>query len=204
MSMPLASPGEILAFWFGPERDGDWAATPETIRQWFVKDLDFDATIVARFGATIEAAIGGDARLASWESSAESALALIIVLDQFTRNAFRGTGRMFAGDTRALALAKRLVDAGIEKALRPIERVFVYLPFEHSESLADQERAIALFDANAAHAPAGSFAAMSVDYARKHEVIIRRFGRFPHRNALLGRETTAEESAFLETPGSSF
>ncbi len=204
MSKPLASPAEILDFWFGPGRDGAWTATPETIRQWFVKDLDFDATIVARFGATIEAAIGGDARLSSWETSSESALALILVLDQFTRNAFRGTGRMFAGDARALTLAKQLVEAGSEQSLRSIERVFVYLPFEHSESLADQERAIALFEANAVGAPAGSFAAMSVDYARKHEVIIRRFGRFPHRNALVGRESTAEESAFLETPGSSF
>ncbi|MBT9558130.1 MAG: DUF924 domain-containing protein [Myxococcales bacterium] len=204
MNTPLASPAEVLAFWFGPDRDGAWAATPETVRLWFVKDLDFDATIVTRFGTTIEAALDGDARLASWETSSEHALALVIVLDQFTRNAFRGSGRMFAGDARALALAKRLVDAGTDRALRPIERVFVYLPFEHSESIADQERAIALFEVNAAGESAGTFASMSVDYARKHEVIIRRFGRFPHRNALLGRESTTEERDFLDTPGSSF
>lgn len=204
MTAPLVNPTDVLTFWFGPERDGAWAATPETKRRWFIKDLDFDATIVDRFGATIEAAIAGDARLAQWEFTPEGALALVIVLDQFTRNAFRGTARMFAGDSTALALSKRLVDARVEQSLRPIERVFVYLPFEHSESLGDQERAIALFEAIAAGEADGTFAVMSVDYARKHEVIIRRFGRFPHRNALLGRDSTPEEVAFLATPGSSF
>lgn len=204
MSASLATPADILSFWFGPDRIGAWAATPETMRQWFVKDLDFDAAIVARFGTTIEAALDGDTRLSDWDASPDGALALLILLDQFTRNTFRGTGRMFVGDPKALALATRLVDNGVEKSLRPIERVFVYLPFEHSESLRDQERAIALFEALAAGEPDGTFATMSVDYARKHEVIIRRFGRFPHRNALLGRESTEEELAFLATPGSSF
>ncbi len=200
----LTSPADVLSFWFGQERDGAWTAAPETMRRWFMSDPAFDARIAERFGATIDAAIRGDERLASWVGTPEGALALVVVLDQFTRNTFRGTARMFAGDDRALKLAKRLVAAGVDQALRPIERVFVYLPFEHSEALEDQVHSIELFEANGAGMPADTFAAQSVEYARKHEVIIRRFGRFPHRNKTLGRVSTAEELAFLETPGSSF
>ena len=123
-------------------------------------------------------------------------MALVILLDQFPRNLFRGQARAFAGDARALALAKRAVAAGLDEAMPRAHRLFLYMPFEHSEDLADQETCIERMTA------LGS--AGYLDYARRHRDIIARFGRFPHRNAALGRDSTAEEIAFLKEPGSSF
>jgi len=181
----------VLDVWFG---DGD-SANPE----WFRKDPVFDVSIRTRFGAVIRAALAGE--LADWDRTPLGALARIVVLDQFTRNAYRGTLRAFAGDALALAAAKTLVASGRDRKLKPLQRGFVYLPFEHSESLADQAESLRLFGALAAEHPAQ---VAGLEWARKHQAVIARFGRFPHRNAILGRASTAEELAFLEEPGSRF
>ncbi len=187
--MPLLA-NAILDFWFA-ERTG---ARPE----WFRKDPAFDALIRERFGAAVDEALAGGHE--DWTASPEGALALVLVLDQFTRNIFRDTPRMFAGDPRALAVAQAMVAAGRDRLLGPHERWFLYLPFEHAEDPAMQAQSIALFGQLAAET--GDEAPL--DYARKHAVIIERFGRYPHRNAVLGRASTPEELAFLATPGSRF
>jgi uncharacterized protein (DUF924 family) len=136
-----------------------------------------------------------------WQETPDGALALIVVLDQFARNIHRGDLRAFAGDTIALATARALVDTGADRALPPVRRVFVYLPFEHAEDLACQDEALRLFGALAAESPEH---ADTLDYARRHRDIIARFGRFPHRNEVLGRPSTPDEEAFLAQPGSRF
>jgi uncharacterized protein (DUF924 family) len=150
-----------------------------------------------RFGAAVEAALAGTLP-AAWASAP---LAEILLLDQFTRNAFRGTARAFAGDARALAIAQRVVAAGGDRPLDPVWRLFVYLPFEHAEDIAMQDEAVRLVGALAAADPRF---ADPLDYAHRHRDVIRRFGRFPHRNPILGRASTADELAFLATPGSGF
>jgi uncharacterized protein (DUF924 family) len=189
----LPAPADVLDFWFG--------APPLTPREaWFRKDDAFDATIRTRFGAAVEAAIAGELPT-PWHATTEGRLAQLLLLDQFTRNAHRGSARAFAGDARAQALALAMIERGEDRALAPVQRWFVYLPLEHAEDAALQDRSVALFEALAAEDPAS---AENVDYAERHRVIIRRFGRFPHRNAALGRPSTAEETAFLLQPGSSF
>jgi uncharacterized protein (DUF924 family) len=179
----------VLGFWFGSEP----VARPE----WFRKDPAFDARIGQRFGALIDATLAG----ARFGEAPGERLAAIIVLDQFTRNVFRDTPRAFAGDAAALDLATRLRARGEDLALPVWQRAFAYLPFEHAEDPALQDRAVAAFEALAdAHPEATSM----LDYAHRHREVIRRFGRFPHRNAILGRPSTAEELAFLEQPGSRF
>lgn len=195
----LATPGEVLAFWFG---DVD---APDA--RWFNGGAAFDAEIARRFGATIDAAVAGT--LDGWAGDAgtdlDGTLALIVVLDQFTRNVHRGTPRAFAGDPRALALATGLVDAGLDRRLPPLRRWFAYLPFEHAEHLAVQQRSVRLFEALAADAGAhAATLASALDYARRHRDVVARFGRFPHRNAILGRASSDEEAAFLREPGSRF
>lgn len=189
----------VLDFWFGaPGTPGHGRNRPE----WFRKDAAFDAEIGARFGALIDAAIGGGLR--AWDAAgAPSALARILLLDQFTRNIFRGTPRAFAGDAHALQIAETLVAAGRDKNLTPWQRWFAYLPFEHSELLLDQERSVALFAALRREMQHEAFDSAH-DYALRHRAVIERFGRFPHRNAVLGRPSTAEEIEFLKQPGSSF
>jgi uncharacterized protein (DUF924 family) len=182
---------DILAFWFGPVPHAERA-------EWFRKDGAFDASIRGRFGAAVEAAIGG--AYEDWSATPHGALALILLLDQFPRNIHRGTPRAFDGDARALEIAGRAVGAGHDRALDAFERWFCYLPFEHAESLAAQERSLALFAALAAETGRRD----PLVWAEKHAVIVRRFGRYPHRNAILGRASTPEEVAFLREPGSSF
>jgi uncharacterized protein (DUF924 family) len=191
-TLPAAA-AEVLAFWFGEPP----ASVPRA--EWFRKDPAFDEAIHQRFGATLEAALAGG--LGPWQRTPAGALASIVVLDQFTRNAFRDTPRAFAGDALALAAAEALVARGDDRLLAPLARWFVYLPFEHAESLEQQRRSVALFDALAAEHPAMADAR---EWAVKHQVIVERFGRFPHRNAILGRPSTPEELAFLRQPGSSF
>jgi uncharacterized protein (DUF924 family) len=185
----------VLDFWFLPEGDpGHGKSRPE----WFRKDLAFDALIQQRFGEAISRALAGE--FVEWDGDPRGALVRIILLDQFTRNAFRDTPRAFAGDARALAAARAMVDSGRDRMLAPVERWFVYLPFEHAEDMAIQERAVALFNALAAEPGLDDIA----DYAVRHRDIIARFGRFPHRNRILGRDSTPEEIEFLKLPGSGF
>jgi uncharacterized protein (DUF924 family) len=191
-----ASAESVLEFWFGPPDDpGHGLPRPA----WFRKDPAFDRQVREQFGATIEAALVG--RLQSWATEPLSALAQVIVLDQFTRNAFRDTARAFAGDQRALAAARALVDSGQDRGLSGVQRQFVYMPFEHAEDLAAQEQALSLFARLGEDEPA---LADLLRWAKAHHDIVARFGRFPHRNALLGRASTPDEEAFLKTPGSSF
>ena len=181
----------VLDFWFG---------TPPGARRkaWFEKNALFDESIRVRFLTLHNAAAGG--ACAAWSETAPGALALIVLTDQFPRNLFRGSGRAFATDAIALAAARHVIDEGWDQSMLPVERMFVYLPFEHSETLAYQDRSCALFT------PLNDFpeTADAVEYSEKHRVIVRRFGRFPHRNAALGRESTPEEIEFLKQPGSGF
>lgn len=187
---------DILAFWFGrPGEPGHGQPRAE----WFRKDAAFDEAIRSRFLPDVEAALAG--RLTAWADSPQGLLALLILLDQFPRNLFRGTARMFDGDAQARALAEGALAKGWDKNLNSVEKLFVYLPFEHSEALADQERSVALFAALAAEAPGNDG---FLDYAWRHHDVIARFGRFPHRNAALGRPSTPEETTYLAQPGSGF
>ena len=182
---------EVLQFWFGD-------SPGERRKAWFVKDPEFDGEIRARFLVLYEAAARGE--LEGWKNAAESALALIVLTDQFPRNMFRSEARAFATDARALATARHITASGWDRSMRPVERMFVYLPYEHSEVLADQEISLQLF------APLGAFDETkdTPDFARRHWEIVKRFGRYPHRNAALGRPGTPEEIEFLKQPGSGF
>ena len=185
----------VLDFWFAAE-----GATlpPDGRPEWFRKDDAFDDAIRTRFGALIAEALAGG--LGDWCATPRGALARVVVLDQFTRNVFRGTPQAFAGDARALATAKDAIARGFDAALSAQERRFLYMPFEHSESRDDQERSVALFEALARETGFDD----PVDWAVRHADVIRRFGRFPHRNAILGRPSTDEELAYLAQPGSGF
>ncbi len=189
-ALPLDA-SEVLDFWFGH--------TDATRDEWFRKDADFDRRIAQRFGGLVERAIAGE--LLEWRTHAEGALARILLLDQFTRNLHRGDARAFAGDALALAAASEMVAKGQDQTLPLVRRAFVYLPFEHAEQLGAQDDAIRLFSALADADPA--FENM-LDYAHRHRDIIVRFGRFPHRNAALGRASTPDEAVFLQQPGSGF
>jgi len=187
---------DVLDFWFLPPDNRDYG---QARGEWFRKDDAFDAHIRARFGTLIDAAIEGGLR--AWEATPHGALARLIVLDQFTRNVYRGTPRAFAGDAQALALAVALTQAAQDQQLPPMLRAFAYLPFEHAEDLAMQARAVELFQLLSQAQP--GFDGM-LDYAERHQEVIARFGRFPHRNAILGRASTPQEVEFLRQPGSSF
>jgi uncharacterized protein (DUF924 family) len=185
----------ILEFWFGPPGGPqDGMARPE----WFRKDDAFDAVIRARFGPLLDEAAAG--ALDAWADDDDGALALLLVCDQFPRNLFRGEARAFALDSRAREVARRLVAEARDRTLSGVRRAFVYLPFEHAESLADQDEAVRLFGLLRDDPQAGGY----LEWAIKHREVIARFGRFPHRNDALGRVSTAEEIAFLAQPGSRF
>lgn len=174
------TPSGILAFWREAGRE-----------RWYKRSDAFDAEVRRRFLALWQRAVAGE--LASWEDSDEGALALIIVLDQFPRNMFRGTPEAFASDPLAREVARRAIDRGVDRRIDPILLEFLYLPLMHSEHLPDQLHCVALFE--------NTDNAENLKYAREHADIIQRFGRFPHRNRLLGRDSTAEERAFLEGGG---
>ncbi len=187
---------DVLDFWFGAPASADHGRARDV---WFRKDPEFDRGISTRFGSLVEAALAGELR--DWDGAPASALARILLLDQFTRNIYRDTPKAFAGDTLALAAAGAMFERGDDKSLLPVQRCFAYLPFEHAEDLGVQQRSVALFTELAAAHPALQD---NLDYAIRHRDVIQRFGRFPHRNAVLGRTSTPEEIAFLEQPGSSF
>ena len=194
---------EVLDFWFGPPDD---PAHAQTRPAWFKKDAAFDAEIGRRFGPLIEMALAaGQADLTlDWITrplQALPALARLILLDQFTRNCYRDTARAFGGDGQALNIARALVASGRDRDLTGVQRQFAYLPFEHAEDLSHQRTAVQLFQQLAQDEPA---LADGVSWAQRHHDIVARFGRFPHRNALLGRPSSDEELAFLKTPGSGF
>ncbi len=185
---------DILDFWFGAPGEPDAGKERDF---WFRKSDSTDALIRERFGADVEAALLGARD--HWAQTVDGTRALILLLDQFTRNIFRGTPRAFAGDARALELARQLVAAGADRSLAPLARWFIYLPFEHSESIDVQRESLRLFgELAAAGLPAG------LVWARKHYDVIAHFGRYPHRNAMLGRASTAEELEYLAQPGAGF
>jgi uncharacterized protein (DUF924 family) len=178
--MKVATPKQVVSFWkkAGPKR-------------WYTANPEFDHKVLDKFLVTYQAAELG--KLTSWEEEAEGALALVLVLDQFPRNMFRGTMRAYATDPLALAAAKRALERGFDRAVKLPEKTFFYLPFEHSENLVDQETALKLFEATKDED--------LVRWARLHYETIERFGRFPHRNEILGRVSTPEEIAFLDNGG---
>jgi uncharacterized protein (DUF924 family) len=194
---------EILGFWFGSNAD-DAAAAAEKAALWWKKDARTDQEIARRFAAQADAAREG--RLADWSGAARGRLALILLTDQFPRSIHRNQARAFAADPVAQTLALDGVALGHDRELRRIERVFFYLPLEHAESKALQEQSTAHFSALEREADPSMRAVFAdfLNYAVRHRAIIERFGRFPHRNAALGRTSTPEEEAFLRQPGSSF
>lgn len=174
-----AGPADIVSFW---REAGE--------EKWFTKDTDFDRQIEERFAASHAAAAAG--KLSQWRETPEGALALILLLDQFSRNLHRGSPKAFAQDEAAVAVARHAVDAGFHEQVEPDLQFFFYMPFMHSEAIADQKRCVQMFHC---------VSSQGLGHARAHETIIRRFGRFPHRNAVLGRHTTPAERAFLDGGG---
>lgn len=175
---------QVLSFWFDE-------ISPQ---QWWVKDVEFDRQIKDKFGQLHQQA--SECELFSWRESAQGRLAEIIVLDQFSRNLYRDSAQAFANDALALALAQEAVAVNAQLALTPTERSFLYMPYMHSESLIIHDRAMTLFQENGIES--------NIDFEIQHRDIIARFGRYPHRNAILNRQSTAQELAFLTQPGSSF
>lgn len=201
--MPAGAIDDILDFWFGP-LDEDGCADSEHSARWWKKDAAFDEEMGRRFGAVHRSILAGEQE--DWLAEPRGRLAQVIALDQFSRNMFRGTPDSFAADPRARAIAIDALDRGDHRGLPRDQRFFLYMPLMHSEDLALQDRTVALFEELRDSAPPAlrEKSAGFVKYAEKHRDIIRRFGRFPHRNAILGRQSTPEELAFLEQPGSSF
>ncbi len=203
MSAPPTTPDHVLDFWFG-EIAEDGSVSPERQQRWWKKDPDFDAEVRTRFGAAIDAAERGE--LDAWLAAPRSSLALVILLDQFTRNTRRDRPEMYDADAKAQSIVRAAIEAGHADRLRTMERYFLWMPLMHAESVDLQEECVERFEQLAAEAEPGAAksAKAAVDYAIRHRDIVVRFGRFPHRNRILGRESTAEELAFLEQPGSSF
>lgn len=200
----LPTPGAVLDYWIGAAGEDHMFANRQH-KLWFTKSADTDA-FIDRYFAALHAALR-DGLAQSWASAgARSRLAAIIVLDQFSRNMFRDTPEAFASDPLALELARQGITAGDHMQLTEIERSFFYLPFEHSETLEDQNESVALFGGLAADARDvfRPICTSSLDYALRHRDVIQRFGRFPHRNAILGRVNTAEEADYLSRPGAGF
>lgn len=186
----------VLNYWFGPLD----SPTDQQIRTlWFQKSDSTDADIRTRFGPLLEQALAGGLR--DWDESALGRLARIVVLDQFTRNSLRSSARAFAGDALALPAALALLDSADYASLQPLQRWFALLPLEHAEDRTTQQRSVSEF---AALAAADARLAEALDYAHRHQHVIERFGRFPHRNALLGRVSSADELAYLAQPGAGF
>ena len=186
---PTTTTAAILEFWFQGDPD-TWRTDP-----WFKKNDAFDTAIRTRFATTVQAA--QDGMLDDWVATSDGTLALLILLDQFARNIHRGSPLAFAGDAHARSIARAAIAAGIEDRITPVQRVFLYLPFEHSEALEDQDDSIRLFES----LPPADWRANIVDYAHRHREVIRDFTRFPHRNAAIGRTSTPAEQAWLAAGG---
>ncbi len=185
----MTTAADVLDFWFA---DG-----PETRRQvWFQKDAAFDEACEA-FRPAREVAKAG--AFDSWTKTPDGTLALLILLDQLSRNLYRGSPEAFAADAKALAIARDAVARGFDQAQHPVRRMFLYLPFEHAEDLAMQDESVRLFETLRE-----ALGELTIDYAHRHRDVIRRFGRFPHRNVALGRTNTPAEEAYLAEPGAGF
>jgi uncharacterized protein (DUF924 family) len=186
----------VLSFWFGP-LGPEGIPAERYVGKWFAGGPTVDAECREKFGGHVAAALRGERD--AWAGTPPGRLALVLLLDQLTRNIHRGTAGSFAGDEQALAQAVEAVRLGEDRSLRPIERYFLYMPFEHAEDAAMQRRAVGLFESLLEAAPTGALGIFEagVEYARRHEAVIARFGRFPGRNAALGRPSTAPEEAFL-------
>jgi len=199
----MENPDTIHEFWFGTSRD-DATVAAERAKLWWIKRDETDFAIRQRFESTVQKAARHE--LDAWAATPRGRLALIILTDQFPRNMYRNTPQAFAHDELARAWCREGLRGNVHRALRPIERVFFYLPLEHSESMDDQEQAVALFRelADEADAQAKEVFAGFLDYALRHREVIAQFGRFPHRNHILGRISTEAEVIFLNKPGSSF
>ena len=201
METPMTTAETILTYWFGANCDG---FVSENEKLWWTKSDETDAYIRDTFGDDIARASAGEHD--DWRNEPRSSLALVILLDQFSRNVHRNTGEAFAYDAKARQIVFDAVERGFDDKLRPVERSFLYMPLMHSESVADHARSIELFDRLRNDVPSEHREKYdgSHNYAVIHADIVKRFGRYPHRNELLGRETTDEEAAFLKEPNSSF
>ncbi len=189
-----ARPQAVLDFWFDPAHAA----------HWFAANADFDAQIRQRFATAVKAAMQG--QLDGWVTRPDSWLALLILLDQFPRNLYRGDAQAWAADVKAQRVALSGLDDGLDQALPPLQRVFAYLPLEHAENTGLQQRSVALFEVLQTQAPPDQRERYAgfLDYARRHREVIARFGRFPHRNAVLGRAHTPDEASYLAQPGAGF
>lgn len=197
------TPDDILQFWFGDDLETPESIAALTVR-WFVPDPAFDDAIRERFGELPDVALAGE--LSHWAETARSALALVLVLDQFPRNLYRGSAQAFAYDAAALEVVGDVLARDLDRLLHPLEAVFLYLPLEHSEDPAAQEQCVSLLRKLAERAPAQlhDHFASSVAYAERHRVVIEKFGRFPHRNSILGRASTPAELEHLRSGGDTF
>ena len=189
-----ATPADVLDFWFDSATEA----------LWFERSDAFDASIRKQFGDTLAAALRGE--LDAWADTAEGWLALLIVRDQFSRNLYRNDARAWAGDAGTQAIALEGIARGLDRRLSPLQRVFAYMPLEHAESTDLQKHCVSLFETLVASQPPADRTRFQnyLDYARRHHDVIHRFGRFPHRNAVLGRTDTPAEQAYLASPGSGF
>lgn len=199
----MTTPQQVHQFWFGELQD-EHDLAKDKAKLWFGGGQEVDAQITERFGQTLERARQGE--LEDWKRSARDTLSLILVLDQLSRNIYRGKPEAFAGDHLSRELTLALIDSGQDQELYPIERVFAYLPLEHSERLSDQLLCLKCMERLEAQAPQDTRPAFKDfrQYAQRHLELIERFGRFPHRNAILGRESTPQEVQYMEDGGESF
>lgn len=199
----VTQPENVLAFWFGPPGSAAEVAGRQR-KLWFGKSPENDQSVTERFAATLVAATAG--KLDDWAATPRGRLALVIVLDQFPHHIHRDQAQAFATDPQALALSLAALAAGEDALLAPIERVFLYLPLEHAESVEMQTRSVSLYESLARDVAVDERDLFDgfLNYARQHQEIVTRFDRFPHRNAILGRTSTAEELEFLKQPGSRF
>jgi uncharacterized protein (DUF924 family) len=200
---PQLSPEEILQFWFAGAAS-DPARTAARNEFWFTPSSTTDALIRERFAPAVDSAARGE--LAAWEDAPHSALALVLLLDQYPRNIWRGSARAFAHDPQALKTAQRAVASGYLRQLTPVEQAFLILPYQHAESIENQRDSVRLSDEITQAAPPAWRSLMEyyAKYAKQHLELVERFGRFPHRNRVLGRESTAEEIAYLSAGGATF
>jgi uncharacterized protein (DUF924 family) len=198
-----ATPESVLRFWFGDNLDSP-AAVDERSRLWFEGSRDFDGLIREQFEDLPASAKQG--QLDSWRLGARSNLALVLVLDQLPRNLYRGSALCFSYDSLAYEVAVTALEQGVDAELAPLEATFLYLPFEHAEDVGAQARSVSLFRSLLDRAPATHHPHFEsfLSYAVRHREVIERFGRFPHRNALLGRPSTEEERSYLESGGETF